>query len=319
MSAGTWVLILVLIGFPGLILFAVIYKYMEVKQASRWPSVPGRIVASGSQGREVSRGDANSDDTEVRTFALIEYEYTVANRKYRGSRVSIGENMGNFEVAETIARYPVGKAVTVYYNPNRREQAVLERDLPTWIWKAGIIIVLVLVGLIFGAMFGYGKLVDALTQTLPNPARAPFVAISLCFAAVAALFVFAFQRQASMQRKWPTVDARIENSGVHAFESRDSDSDRLRTQYRVDVVYSYEIAGVRYTGDKFSASQFSANTEVLARRQAERYPAGSAIQVHYNPANPAEAIVNPGGRALLLLLWLVPLAVVILAYVAATH
>ena len=41
--------------------------------------------------------------------------------------------------------------------------------------------------------------------------------------------------------------------------------------------------------------------------------------MHYNPANPAEAIVNPGGRALLLLLWLVPLAVVILAYVAATH
>src|SRR6185312_9853983 len=121
MSDGTWVLILVLIGFPGLILFAVIYKYMEVKQASRWPSVPGRIVVSTSESREVSRGDASSNDTELRNFAQIEYEYTIANRKYRGSRVSIGENMGNFEVAETIARYPVGKAVTVYYNPNKRD------------------------------------------------------------------------------------------------------------------------------------------------------------------------------------------------------
>ena len=316
MSAGTWVLILVLIGFPGLTLFAVIYKYMEVKQASRWPSVPGRIVASGTAGREVSRGAADSSDTEVRTFALIEYEYTVANRKYRGSRVGIGENMGNFEVAETIARYPVGKQVTVYYNPNKREQAVLERDLPSWIWKAGIIIVLVLVGLIFGAVFGYGKLVDVLADVVPNPARAPFVAISLCFAAVAALVVFAIQRQASLQRKWPIAQARIESSGVHAFESRDSDDGRLRTQYRADVIYSYEVAGVRYTGDKLGSASVSSNVEAAARRKAARYPAGSAIQVHYNPANPAEAIVKPAGWALLLL-WLIPLAMLILAYVAA--
>ena len=31
--------------------------------------------------------------------------------------------MGNLEVAETIARYPVGKAVTVYYNPRKRDEA----------------------------------------------------------------------------------------------------------------------------------------------------------------------------------------------------
>jgi hypothetical protein len=108
----------------------------------------------------------------------------------------------------------------------------------------------------------------------------------------------------------------VESSGVHAFESRDSDDGRSRTTYRADVVYSYEVAGVRYTRDKLGSSQMSSNVEKFARRISDRYPAGSMIEIHYNPANPAEAIVKPGGRALLLL-WLIPLAMVILAYIAA--
>ena len=75
-------------------------------------------------------------------------------------------------------------------------------------------------------------------------------------------------------------------------------------------------ARVRYTGDKLGSSETGANVEKFARRIADRYPAGSAIEIHYNPANPAEAIVKPGGRALLLL-WLLPLGMLILAYIAA--
>ena len=71
---------------------------------------------------------------EERNFADIVYEYSVAGRKLRNNRVSIGENLGNFQVAETIAKYPVGTAVTVYYNPLHPDQAVLERDLPKGLW-----------------------------------------------------------------------------------------------------------------------------------------------------------------------------------------
>jgi hypothetical protein len=102
---NSWMFYLILAAIPGVIVFAAVYKYLEILQVRRWPSAPGRIVVSTSQAREVSRGDANSNDTELRSFAGIEYEYTVAGRTYRGTRVSIGENMGNFEVAETIARF----------------------------------------------------------------------------------------------------------------------------------------------------------------------------------------------------------------------
>ena len=103
---------------------------------------------------------------------------------------------------------------------------------------------------------------------------------------------------------------------MHAFKSRDDDDGRLRTKYRANVVYSYEVARVRYTGDKLGSSETNSNVEKLARRIADRYPAGSTIEIHYNPANPAEAIVKPAGRALLLL-WLLPLGMLILAYMAA--
>ena len=121
---------LFLVAFPALIVFAAIYKYREIRQASAWPGVPGRIVISTVEPRSVRSGDPDSDDTELRNFANVEFEYRIASRTYRSSRISIGEDMGNAEIAATLAKYPVGKAVTVYYNPNHRDQAVIERDAP---------------------------------------------------------------------------------------------------------------------------------------------------------------------------------------------
>jgi len=183
-------------------------------------------------------------------------------------------------------------------------------------FKAVIIFVVALVALIAGAVVGFGKLSALVTSLVPNTGNGPFVAACLGFAALASLFIYAIQRNAALQRAWPITSGRIESSGVHAFESRDNDDGRLRTKYRAEVIYSYEVAGVRYTSDKLGSSEMSSTVEKVARRISDRYPAGSTIDIHYNPANPAEAIVKPGGRALLLL-WLIPLAMVLLAYIAA--
>jgi hypothetical protein len=67
---------------------------------------------------------------EPRNFANIVYQYSVSGQTLTNNRVSIGEDRGNFGVAETIARYPVGTAVTVYYNSRHPRDAVLERDSP---------------------------------------------------------------------------------------------------------------------------------------------------------------------------------------------
>ena len=80
----------------------------------------GKVVVSEAEVREIRVIDSDREDghrIEQRNFANIVYEYSVAGQKLRNNRVSIGEDRGNFQVAETIAKYPVGTVVTVYYNP----------------------------------------------------------------------------------------------------------------------------------------------------------------------------------------------------------
>jgi hypothetical protein len=309
---GIWFFYLILAAFPALIVFAAVYKYMEVTQAARWPRAQGRVVVSTSEVRQVRSGGPNACDTEPRTFAKIVYEFSVAGRKYRGNRVSIGEDMGNFQVAETIAKYPCGKDVFVYYNPRRPTEAVLERELPPGIWKGVTIVVVVLVGLIVGSIVGFNKLGDFVRGIVRNPGEAPFVTACVGFALLAALVIWAIVRNAARQRSWPVVAGRIESSGAREFQERDDR--RWRTRYRAEIVYSYEVAGVRYTADKSATGvRISSVLESFARKAAEPYPAGAAVEVHYNPDNPAESAIDPK-TGWLLLLWLIPVAMLALAY-----
>jgi hypothetical protein len=316
---GIWFVYLILAAFPGLIAFAAIYKYFEVRRASRWPSVPGRVVVSQSEMRSVKSGGVDSDDTEVRNFAKVVYEYKIATRTYRCDRVSIGENLGNFEVAETLAKYPVGTNVTVYYNPNKRDEAVIERDLPAFLWKGAAVIVLVLSGIILLAIFGLKGLSHFIETAIHNTSNGPFVTACIGFALLFALFVFGFQRAAAKARTWPTVSGRVEKSDVRSYESIDSDSStsRSQTMYRPDVVYRYEVGGVQYRGDKVSVSGMSTNMDSIARRVAARYPVGTKLQVHYNPDNPGESAIDPRLPLAFWLFYLVPLGILAIGYLAA--
>src|SRR5258708_24089275 len=121
----------------GLILSAAAYKTLQVRAAREWPSMPGKVVISNSEVREIGVLDDSREighRFEQRNFANIVYEYTARGQVLRNNRVSIGEDRGNFEVAEVIVRYPAGMAVTVYYNPLHPNEAVLERDLPKGLW-----------------------------------------------------------------------------------------------------------------------------------------------------------------------------------------
>jgi hypothetical protein len=265
----------------------------------------------------VSVGGADSNDTELRNFAKIVYEYTVAGRKYRCDRVSIGENMGNFEVAETIAKYPVGRAVTVYYNPSKRSQAVLERELPPGMGKTITIIVVVLIALIVGSVVGFRKLGDFMSGLVRDPAGAPFVTACVGFALLSALIVYGIQRNVWRMLAWPVTPGRIDSAGVQEFEALSSDDggrSRMETRFRSNIVYSYEVGGVRYTGDKLGTTgRFSSNIAGFARRGAARYAPGSAVEIRYNPDKPAESILDPRVGPLWLL-WLVPAAMLALAW-----
>jgi len=318
---GLWIFYLFLAAFPGMIAYAAIYKYLQVRRARLWPSVKGRVVASTSTRRNVKGAGADSTDTEVRNFANVVYEYKIAATTYRGDRVSVAEDTGNLEVAETLAKYPVGQEVTVYYNPNNRAEALLERDVPSFLWKGAAGIVLGLCAIIVGSIYGFKWLAVLVAATIPNTEKAPFVTACIGFAMLWGLVLVGMQRAASKTQRWPTAPGRVETSDVQSRQVRSRSTNQRsaswKTRYRPKVVYGYDVAGVHYRGDKISYSGAAGSSDALAQKIVERYPVGTPLTVHYNPDSPGESAIDPRVPPGLYVFYLVPVIVLAIGYLAA--
>ena len=286
------------LAMVGIIAVAAFYKWLQVRAAADWPQATGEIVVSTSQVRKVKTFDDNragGRGEEERNFAHIVYEYSVAGKKLRNDRVSIGEDLGNFEVAETIARYPVGKVVTVYYNPRTPKDAVLERDAPKGVF--GCVIWMVVLGTagILGAFYGFNQITIYLTEGVQN---APMVVALSAMGCVALLFGLALFRHGSAARRWPRVSGRITRSEVDEFRGRIGDDTALTTLYRPMISFAYEYNGVKYSGDHAAqAGKVTSNSASFAKKAVATYPSGKIIEVYVNPANPSEAMLKPGTGA----------------------
>lgn len=293
-----WFVYAIPFAFIGLIAFAAIYKYLEVRAAADWPSTQGKVVVSTSQRRKVKTFDDEREGgrgEEERNFAKIVYEYTVSGQKLRNDRVSIGEDLGNFEVAETIARYPVGTVVTVYYNPRKPREAVLERDAPKGLWGCVVALVVIGGGLILGSFFGFNQLTEFVRAHMEHPQRAGLVVALSAMALVTVLFGLALYRQAVQARGWPLVTGRVTRSELDQFQGRLSDDDKqTRTLYRPLIAYSYAFKGVTYSGSQESlGAKVTSSSDSYARKLIAKYPLGTSVNVRVNPSNPSEAVLKP--------------------------
>jgi hypothetical protein len=300
----------------GVIVVAAVYKYIQVNNAKSWRSAPGVVIRSDVETRNVkvmsSIQRADGGGTEARNFANVVYEYELFGKKLRNNRVSIGEDLGNFEVEETLARYPVGTRVIVYYNPRNPKEAVLERDMPKGMWGCLTIGVLGSTVAYLFAVFGFGKVYDALSG-IWSPANAGRVMFFTGFGLISAMIVEAIRRNVMLARSWPVVRGRIEKSEVEQFqgfsEGRNGSRGTIRTFYKSVILYSYTVNSRAYTGTNLGLnSTVTASFEGPARRAAERFKVGEAVDVHYNPKNPSEAALDPRVPIWFWLLWLIPLS-----------
>lgn len=316
-----WFVYAMLLAPVGLIIFAAIYKYLEVRRASDWPSVPGKVVIAKPEVRRVKVIDGNREEghrLEERNFANVTYEYAIAGQTYRNNRVTIGEDRGNFEVAETLARYPVGRAVTVYYNPNRRGEAVLERDMPPGIWGCLGWMVLIAVAGVFGSAISLHKITDFVSTKLPRPEMSGMTVALAAFGAAIALFALAFHRQAAKVRTWPVVPGKIKTSGLEEFRAApEKGRSRGATQFQSKVSYSYRYNNIDYTGTQASyGGQVTSTSRWMVERLAKKYPDGKVVEVHVNPENPSQAVLETQATGVWVL-WLSAIAIWGIAYYVA--
>lgn len=296
--------ILLIVGgaMVALLTFATLYKYYEVRKAAHWRPVPGRIVSSQARSRKVRTAQTHNraegdGDLQMRNFAEITYEYRVGNKTYRGSRIGIGEDLGDNDVEGKLARYPVGAQVTVHYNPSKPQQAVLETGAPEGIWRTMAILIGVLVLLMVGGLYGFDAAVASLRDKLTHPERAVPVVALAGLALFIALVARVSAKQAEAAQAWPTTEGVIETSEVEAFRAHRPDVEERhlsRRLFRPDVVYRYRVGAAELKGSRLRfGGRFYATFDSLAHGEVETYPVGRKVTVYYNPDNASEAVLEP--------------------------
>ncbi|WP_244608629.1 DUF3592 domain-containing protein [Bradyrhizobium algeriense] len=318
-----WFVYAMLLAPLGLLLVAATYKSLQVRAAREWPSAAGKVVVSKAEVRKVKVIDSEREEGhrfEERNFADIVYEYSVAGRKLRNNRVSIGEDLGNFQVAETIAKYPAGAAVTVYYNPRHPDQAVLERDLPKGMWGCLGIGTAIVLAIVFGSAIGLHQIAEFVSSRIPQQGNAAASVAFGAFGTAVALFALVLHRQASLAMKWPVVSGTIQLSDIEQYRAAPKDGrSRGQVMYQRRVSYSYKYNNLTYTNMHATlASSVASTSSWLVRKSTTDYKNGASVKVWVNPDNPSQATLEPRA-GFVWVIWLAAVAIWGVAYYAAVH
>jgi hypothetical protein len=97
--------------------------------------------------------------------------------------------------------------------------------------------------------------------------------------------------QGERSRNWPIAPGIITESYV---QSNDSLTGRRQRSRSARITYRYPVDGKAYNGDVISYGKGFFDGEYM---QVGRYPQGSRVDVHYDPKNPARAVLDPGAGA----------------------
>ena len=91
------------------------------------------------------------------------------------------------------------------------------------------------------------------------------------------------------------------SSGTESFNDTDSKGNS-RTMHRPVVEYTYQVDGRAYRGNQIQLMMQVSGSQGYAQKKAGKYPAGSAVTVLYDPANPGNAALEkPGGMTWIIL------------------
>lgn len=114
-------------GLFSVIGLAIIIQQKMLKKKARasqsWPTVDGTIRKS-----QVTHKAGYNQGSTFR--ADVAYEYKVKARRYKGKNVCLSYDVGTGDrgrAEQRCAQYPVGRTISVYYNPDNPADACLER------------------------------------------------------------------------------------------------------------------------------------------------------------------------------------------------
>lgn len=112
---------LLFLGFGAVLVVIGVTSYRRTKNTETWPSTQGMVSATNIR--------RYNDEGTIRFAPEIDYEYTVAGRRYRSSVIR-SEVFVSFsdesEAKQFVNVYAVGTEVPVFYDPENPSKAVLQ-------------------------------------------------------------------------------------------------------------------------------------------------------------------------------------------------
>lgn len=117
--------ILLLLALATLAPSAALPRYFRAKNSAQWPQVQGVITSSHLVAGRFKQTRGYRPE--------IQYRYQVGSTEYVGSRRSFDRPRLSSEAASqsVLDAYPLGKTVTVFYDPKDPASALLEPGLAT--------------------------------------------------------------------------------------------------------------------------------------------------------------------------------------------
>jgi hypothetical protein len=128
----------------------------------------------------------------------------------------------------------------------------------------------------------------------------------------ASAFFFAARRISEEAAGWPVTPGKVVISSTETFYEWSDGQEQI---FHAPVVeFTYQVHGHEYRSRQITLGSKLAGTQSLAARIAARYPQGSAVKVHYDPANASNAVLQVASS----LNWL-PLALALFCFGVAAY
>ncbi len=291
-----------------LVLAAVIYNFVFRRGVEGWSATQGRITRSqaafkterfGAEDPHMMGSDeaqvSNADPRGVRR-PEISYEFEANGQKRSGSRIGLLQTMSNAETDRILTEYPVGKQVTVYFDPKQPGEALLEPESgrsPLW----GLVTLAVICGL--GWLFFSGGGVrqnplNGLAQALPN-AFIPGLVFASLFGLLLLIAFAAWLREYLKVAGFASTTGTITQSSMESFNRyHGRNTGLLNTKgrveplklYRAIVEFTYTVAGRSFTSRSIRPSGDVKGPQEHIKSVLAKYPKGATVKVFHSKATP---------------------------------
>lgn len=100
-----------------------IWRLVLQSASKHWSTTTGVILES------------NLEEDSDGWYPNVRYEYAVQRKRYANDQLyfyAVNGSTNKRDAKKHLTPYPVGKTVTIYYNPTKPEESVLDRQVPLW-------------------------------------------------------------------------------------------------------------------------------------------------------------------------------------------